>query len=104
MIWARVKQAGKWAYLVVGLVVVGAGALIWWFLRARLPKPSDSDVLTATVRGISDRIAAGNAQAAVEIAVARTQDVAMRTQLQSTLDDTDGARRRRNLIALRKRL
>ncbi len=102
----RIAQAAKvtwWAVACVGMLGV---AILIWLLRNKQDKAKDPefDPFAAAVRGASNRIAAANAQAAVEIAVARTNDTATRFALTAALAEPDGAKRRRDLIALRQRL
>lgn len=106
VLFSRVTQAGRFVWWGLALVLVAALALVWYLLRRRLPKPNEikTDALTAAVRGTVDRIAAANAQASVEVAVARTQDKGVQIALEAALAEPDGKKRRRDLIALRKRV
>lgn len=107
-IWARIKQGGVWAYLLIPLVLLG----VVWFLRKMFtpgakpgiaPATTEDDRLARTLGEVSDRLAEANNKAAVEIAVARSAEVTYRAQLDAVMTEPDAKRRRRDLIALRKR-
>jgi hypothetical protein len=106
-VWIRLKQAGKILWWVLPFLLIGVAWLVWRALKpqAKVALPTEgADLLQASVLSVRDSIAAVNAQAAVEISVARTKDAAVQTELKTILDDTDAKRRRRALIALSGRL
>lgn len=107
VIWARLKQAGKVLWWVLPLVLLGIAWLVWRSLKPGKndPVPKEgADLLQATVLSVRDSIAAANAQAAVEVSVARTKDAAVQSELTQILGDTDAKRRRRALISLSDRV
>jgi membrane protein implicated in regulation of membrane protease activity len=103
----RLKQIGKWALwglALLGLVVL---VLLYMLSRRRLrPVSGDptGEQLKQAIQKASNEIATANAQASVEIAVARTQDAAVKQELQETLAVKDGAERRRRMASLGARV
>lgn len=103
----RVRQVGKivlWGLALLGLALL---VLLYMLSRRRLkPAPGDKqgEALVKEIGAVSQRIAHANAQAAVEVAVARTQDAAVKAELKETLAVKDGAERRRRLATLGTRV
>lgn len=104
--WARIKQVA----VVTGLVLLGALAVVVAVLLGRrllgrrdTGKPDDGSLVDA-LGAVADRVREANAVAAVEVAQARAKDESVQHQLTAVMADPDGARRRRALVELRKRL
>ncbi len=100
-LWIRLRQGGRlvWgiAVLVLTAIVVG---LVYGALRKKDTSLSGDGKWFAPVSKAAESIAASNFQAAVEIAVARAKDAAVKEELASVLSDQDAARRRRRLADL----
>ena len=106
VVWARIKQGGKWVYLILPLLLLGAA---WLFYRLLAPgtkpglPPPDDGKLSRALDETRDRLTEANTQATVEIAVARSEEVTTRVELDAVLTNPDAKARRRDLIALRNR-
>lgn len=106
-LWIRAKQGGKILWWILPFLLIGLAWLIWKSLKpkAQTALPTEgADLLQTSVLAVRDSIAAANAQAAVEVSVARTKDAAVQTELTQILGDTDAKRRRRALISLSGRV
>jgi hypothetical protein len=106
-LWIRLRQGGKILWWVLPFLLIGLAYLAWRLLKpkTKVALPTEgADLLQASVLSVRDSIAAANAQAAVELSVARTKDAAVQGELKTILGDTDAKRRRRNLIALSGRV
>ena len=101
-LWPNLKRWGKFMVAAVVFAAVVAAALVVYFTRRKREPDAGSRMFDAALDRASDRITEANAQAAVEIAIARTKDQALRHQLAVILDDPDGARRRASLVKLRR--
>lgn len=106
-LWARIKQSGRVLWWILPLVILGLLWIAWKNLRPGTKpglKPPDDSKLQTAVAAVQDRIAGANAQAAVEVAVARSKDVATRTELGKILEEPNGKRRRAGLVELARRV
>jgi len=104
-LWPRVNKHAK----VIGAFVVAVGitiaALVMYLVRRHdKAAKASGDLLERAVDHVLDKVQEANAQAGVEIAIARTSDRATRTELASILADKDGEQRRRRLISLHERV
>lgn len=97
---ARLKQAAKWVLAISVLVAVAAVAL----LRKRRQSVLEPDPVGLALEAYERKVAAGNARAAVEIAVVRTTSRAERARLIDVLNDTDEERGIDRLIAEAERI
>lgn len=101
---ARAKQGLKIVGIVLVLLIL---FLVWGMVRAgsrKRKRDQATDGLDATINALRSEIAATNAEAAIQIHAARTQDVALKQDLAEVIELDDGKARREQLIALRNRL
>lgn len=93
---------------VAGAVLVGVAAVVVAYLvgrtRRREGLPVGPSRVDRAIEAAADKIQEARAEAAVSIAVARTKDEAVQAELKATLAEPDRAKRRRDLIALNKRM
>lgn len=99
--WYRIRQAvqvsWRWAFVVAGLLVAV-------LLELRKKTGGVADSIDGALNRHADAIAEANARAAVEIAAARAKDAAVTSRLKAIVANPDAAKRRRELIALRRRV
>lgn len=104
--WSYVRRYWRIAVglLIGAFAIVLAVALFAGRKRKSVEDVTTSEALADAIDIAKEHVAAARAQSAVEIAVARTQDAAIRTDLEAVLADPDGAARRRRLVELAKRV
>lgn len=104
IVLARLRQAWVWLRWLVPLVLAAAAVVIWRLLVYRPKQAPTVDIPSAAVRAVADKLAAANAEAAVAVAVARTQETAVAQELNDIRTDPDTKARLARLVDLRKRV
>jgi FAD/FMN-containing dehydrogenase len=92
------------AWGVTTVVLAGLGYLLLRLLIGRRGPVADAGKLTKVVTAARNQIVEANAKAAVELAIARTQDQGVKDELASIAADDDEARRLSRLVGLRQRV
>ena len=104
---ARARQGARVALWFSVLVLLLAAWVVPALLRRR--RATGPDALLPTdleqdMRAVRERLAAANAEAALEITAARTREVLVNEELSAIQSMSDARARRRALIAMRARI
>jgi formamidopyrimidine-DNA glycosylase len=102
--WIELKRRAKASWAVFAALVAGALVVIGYALAKKKTQAETHGHLDDLLAKTTERVAAANAQAAIEIHVAETKEVAVRAELTEIGQDPDGDRRRQRLIELAARV
>jgi hypothetical protein len=102
---ARLKQSARWLWAAAGLLAAGcAWVLVGWWLSRRRPELAAADPVDLALQRYDRTTAVANARAAVEIAVHREKDRAVRAELMEALALGDEDEEIARLIAVGKKV
>jgi hypothetical protein len=105
VIWLKVRQYWKVA---LGALLVLLAALAWVLVKmlsaGKAQAAGGDGALTRAVVAAREQISHANAQAAVEVAVARTKDTAIKSELNEVMAVKAGAERRTRLAELGRKV
>jgi len=100
--WIEVKRRLKVGWAVIASIA-GAAAVLAVYVWREKHRETEAAFARSQTK-YTERVAAANAQAAIEIHVAATKEAGVRTELADIVRDPDGDRRRQRLLELAARV